>query len=173
LFFSIFHNEYQWISCKLRLTRPQAKTTHTFSRPIDTSIPNSSSGIRSNEFYRSRWPTNYLYPSSQTMPYFDPYSLTPFWHGPSTGRYGVRSLGLWTSQPQLRPRWIIGASDGVRSIGNRRCKNLSGTIYNFIYCRSNIIIHLGLNWGWLVHRPRLRTHLAGLLIPLFLTPHQV
>ena len=63
---------------QLRLTRPQAKTTHTFSRPIDTSIPNSSSGIRSNEFYRSRWPTNYLYPSSQTMPYFDPYSLTPF-----------------------------------------------------------------------------------------------
>ena len=50
---------------------------------------------------------------------------------------GVRSLGLRTSQPQLRPRWIIGASDGARSIGNKRCKNLSGTIHNFIYCRSN------------------------------------
>ena len=73
---------------QLRLTRPQAKTTHTFSRPIDTSIPSSSSGIRSNEFYRSRWPTNYLYPSNQTMPSFDPYSLPPFWYGPSTGRYG-------------------------------------------------------------------------------------
>ena len=44
---------------QLRLTHPQAKTTHTFSRPIDTTIPSSSmapSGIRSNEFYRSRWP---------------------------------------------------------------------------------------------------------------------
>jgi hypothetical protein len=54
---------------QLRLTRPQAKTTHTFSRPIDTTIPSSSmapSGIRSNEFYRSRWPTNYLYPPNQT-----------------------------------------------------------------------------------------------------------
>jgi hypothetical protein len=76
---------------QLRLTRPQAKITHTFSRPIDTTIPSSSmapSGIRSNEFYRSRWPTNYLYPPNQTMPSFDPYSLPPFWHGPSTGRYG-------------------------------------------------------------------------------------
>ena len=71
---------------QLRLTRPQA-TTHTFSRLIDTSIPISSSGIRSNEFYRSRWPTNYLYPSNQAMPSFDPYSLPPFWHGPSTDRY--------------------------------------------------------------------------------------
>ena len=49
----------------------------------------------------------------------------------------MRSLGLRTSQPQLRHRWIIGASDWARSIGNRRCKNLSGTIQNFIYCRSN------------------------------------
>ena len=49
----------------------------------------------------------------------------------------VHSIGLRTSQPQLRPRWIIGASDGARSIGNRRCKNLSGTIHNFIYCRRN------------------------------------
>jgi hypothetical protein len=47
---------------ELRLTRPQAKTTHT------------------------KWPTNYLYPSNQTMPSLDPYSLPPFW--PSTGRYG-------------------------------------------------------------------------------------
>ena len=50
---------------QLRLTRPQAKTTHTFSRPIDTTIPSSPmapSGIRINEFYRSRWPTYYLYP---------------------------------------------------------------------------------------------------------------
>jgi hypothetical protein len=42
---------------QLRLTCPQAKTLHTFSRPIDTTIPSSSvapSGIRSNEFYRSR-----------------------------------------------------------------------------------------------------------------------
>jgi hypothetical protein len=50
------------------------------------------SGIRSNEFYRSRWPTNYLYPPNQTIPSFNPYSLPPFWHGPSTGRYGQ-----WTS----------------------------------------------------------------------------
>jgi len=73
---------------QLRLTRPQAKTTHTFSRPIDTNIPSSSmapSGIRSSEFYRPRWPTNYMYPPNQTI---DPYSLPPFWHGPSTGRYG-------------------------------------------------------------------------------------
>jgi hypothetical protein len=42
------------------------------------------SGIRSNEFYRSRWPTNYLYPPNQTMPSFDLYSLPPFLHGPST-----------------------------------------------------------------------------------------
>ena len=76
---------------QLRLTRPQAKTTHTFSRPIDTTIPSSSmalSGIRSNEFYRSRWSTNYLYPPNQTIPSFDPYSLPPFWHGHITGRYG-------------------------------------------------------------------------------------
>ena len=75
---------------QLRLTRPQAKITHTFSRPIDTTIPSSSMAptcIRSNAFYRSRWPTNYLYPPNQTMPSFDPYSLPPFWHGPSTGRY--------------------------------------------------------------------------------------
>jgi hypothetical protein len=48
---------------QLRLTRPQAKTTHTISRPIDTTIPSSSmapSGIRSNEFYRSRWPDKKL-----------------------------------------------------------------------------------------------------------------
>jgi hypothetical protein len=25
------------------------------------------------------------------MPSFDPYSLPPFWHGPSTGRYGQRT----------------------------------------------------------------------------------
>jgi hypothetical protein len=76
---------------QLRLTRPQAKTTHTFSRPIDTTIPSSSmapSGIRSNEFYRSRWPTNYLYPPNETRPSFDPYSLPPFRHGPNTGWYG-------------------------------------------------------------------------------------
>ena len=63
---------------QLRLTRPQAKTTHTFSRPIDTNIPSSSmapSGIRSSEFYRPRWPTNYMYPPNQTI---DPYSLPPF-----------------------------------------------------------------------------------------------
>jgi hypothetical protein len=76
---------------QLRLTRPQAKTTHTFSRPIDTTISSSSmapSGIRINEFYRSRWPTNYLYPPNQTIPSFDPYNLPPFWHGHSTGKYG-------------------------------------------------------------------------------------
>ena len=76
---------------QLRLTRPQAKITHTFSRPIDTTIPSSSMAptcIRSNAFYRSRWPTNYLYPPNQTMPSFDLYSLPPFWHGPSMGRYG-------------------------------------------------------------------------------------
>jgi hypothetical protein len=64
---------------QLTLTRPQAKTTHTFSRPIDTTIPSYSmapSDIRSNEFYRSRWPTNYLYPPNQTIPSFAPYSLT-------------------------------------------------------------------------------------------------
>ena len=68
---------------QLRLTRPQAKTTHTFSRPIDTTIPSSSmapSGIRSNEYVSTK--SNYMYPS------FDPYCLPPFWHGPSTGRYG-------------------------------------------------------------------------------------
>ena len=51
-------------SSQLRLTRPRAKTTHTFSRPIDSTIPSSSmapSGIRSNAFYRSRWPSNYMY----------------------------------------------------------------------------------------------------------------
>jgi hypothetical protein len=71
---------------QLRLTRPRAKTT-----PIDITIPSSSmapSGIRSNELYRSRWPTNYLYPTNQTIPSFDPFSLPPFWHGPNTGRYG-------------------------------------------------------------------------------------
>ena len=76
---------------QLRLTRPQAKTMHTFSKSIDTTITSSSmapSGIRSNELYRSRWPTNYLYPTNQTIPSFDPFSLPPFWHGPSTGRYG-------------------------------------------------------------------------------------
>ena len=39
---------------ELRLTHPQAKTRHT------------------------KWPTNYLYPSNQTMPSLDPYSLPPF-----------------------------------------------------------------------------------------------
>ena len=42
---------------QLRLIRPQAQTTHTFSRLIDSTIPSSSmahSGIRNNEFYRSR-----------------------------------------------------------------------------------------------------------------------
>ena len=76
---------------QLRLTRPRAEATHTFSRPIDATIPSSSMaplGIRSNEFYRSRWPTNYLYPPNQNRPSFDPYHLPPFWHGPSTGRYG-------------------------------------------------------------------------------------
>ena len=66
-------NNSSW--SQLRLTRPQVKTTHTFSRPIDTTIPSSSmapSGIRSNEFYRSRWPTNYLYPPNQTIPSFEP-----------------------------------------------------------------------------------------------------
>jgi hypothetical protein len=46
---------------QLRLTRPQAQTTHTFSRLIDRTMPSSSmspSGIRSKEFYRSRWPSN-------------------------------------------------------------------------------------------------------------------
>ena len=78
-------------SSQLRLPRPQAKTTHTFSRPIDSTISSSSmapSDIRSNEFYRSRWPSNYMYPPNQTIPSFDPYSLPPFWHGPSTGMYG-------------------------------------------------------------------------------------
>ena len=28
-----------------------------------------------------------MYPPNQTIPSFDPYSLSPFWHGPSTGRY--------------------------------------------------------------------------------------
>ena len=46
------------------------------------------SGIRINEFYRSRWPTYYLYPPNQTIPSFDPYNLPPFWHGHSTGKYG-------------------------------------------------------------------------------------
>ena len=46
---------------QLRLTHPRAIFffMHTFSRPIDATIPSSSmapSGIRSNEFYRSRWP---------------------------------------------------------------------------------------------------------------------
>ena len=45
------------------------------------------SGIRSNAFHRTRWPSNYMYPPNQTIPSFDPYSLSPFWHGPSTGRY--------------------------------------------------------------------------------------
>ena len=44
------------------------------------------SGIRSNEFYISRWLTNYLYPPNQNRPSFDPYNLPPFWHGPSTGQ---------------------------------------------------------------------------------------
>jgi hypothetical protein len=69
---------------QLRLTRPQAKTTHTFSRPIDTTMLSSSvapSGIRSNEFYRSRWPTNDLYPPNQTIPSFDPHSMPPFGMG--------------------------------------------------------------------------------------------
>ena len=48
----------------------------------------AASGIKSNEFYRSRWPTNYLYPPNKTIPSFDPYSLPPFWHGSCTGRYG-------------------------------------------------------------------------------------
>ena len=44
---------------QLRLTHPRANFffMHTFSRPIDATIPSSSmapSGIRSNEFYRSR-----------------------------------------------------------------------------------------------------------------------
>ena len=46
---------------QLRLTRSQAQTTHTFSRLINSTIPSSSmapSGIRSNEFYRSKWPCN-------------------------------------------------------------------------------------------------------------------
>jgi hypothetical protein len=76
---------------QLRLTRPQAKTTHTFSSPIDTTILSSSlalSGIRSNEFNRFRGPTNYLYSPNQIMPSFDTYNLPPFWHGPSIGRYG-------------------------------------------------------------------------------------
>ena len=30
-------------------------------------------------------PQIYMYPQNQTI---DPYSLPPFWHGPSTGRYG-------------------------------------------------------------------------------------
>jgi hypothetical protein len=69
---------------QLRLTRPQAKTTHTFSSPIDTTILSSSlalSGIRSNEFNRFRGPTNYLYSPNQIMPSFDTYNLPPFWHG--------------------------------------------------------------------------------------------
>ena len=68
---------------QLRLTRPQAQNTLTFSMPID------SSGIMNSAFFfRSKWPSNYLYPSNQTMPSFDPYYLPPFWHRPSTGRYG-------------------------------------------------------------------------------------
>jgi hypothetical protein len=68
---------------QLRLTRPEAQNTSTFSIPID------SSGIRNSAvFFRCKWPSNYLYPPNQTMPSFDPYILPPFWNRPSTGRYG-------------------------------------------------------------------------------------
>ena len=49
------------LGSQLRLTRPQAQGTHTCSRPIDSNIPSSSMAplcIRSNAFYRSRWPSN-------------------------------------------------------------------------------------------------------------------
>jgi hypothetical protein len=44
------------LGSQLRLTRPKAQVTHTFSRPIDSNIPSSSMAppcIRSNAFYRS------------------------------------------------------------------------------------------------------------------------
>ena len=79
------------------------------------------SGIRSNAFYRSRWPTNYLYPPNQTIPSFDPYSLPPFWHGPSTGRYGqgtsisedIKALTNYVNQFQAITR------AQYRELGNR------------------------------------------------------
>ena len=114
---------------QLRPTRPQAKTMHTFSRPIDTTIPSSSmapSGIRSNEFYRSRWPTNYLYPPNQTIPSFDPYSLPPFWHGPSTGRYG-QGTPLDSS-----------ISEDIKVLTNsvNQCHIISSMYYNNHYLKS-------------------------------------
>ena len=57
-------------------------------------------------------------------------------HGGARNSGINKKIGPGMSQPQLRPRWIIGASDRAWSIGNR-CKNLSGTIHNFIYFRSN------------------------------------
>jgi hypothetical protein len=59
------------------------------------------------------------------MPSFDPYSLPPFWHGPSTGRYG-----------QGTPLDSISEDIKVLTNSVNQCHIISSMYYNNHYLKS-------------------------------------